>query len=116
MRHIPRLATALALLALWNLLPSLAAQEAETFTVQEPDGGTFAYRMTFLRDTPRHRVYRLAYPSPVHTDLESNNTIPAEYYLPHGIAPGEPRRPAVICLHILGADFELVRLLCAVFA
>lgn len=116
MRHTPRLATVLAFLAVWGFLPSLAAQEEETFTVQEPGGGTFVYRMTFLRDTPRHRVYRLVYPSSVRTDLESNNTIPAEYYLPHGIAPGDPRRPAVICLHILGGDFELVRLLCAVFA
>jgi dienelactone hydrolase len=120
MRHIPRLTTTFAFLFLWITLPPLRAQQeappTEVFTVQEPGGRTFEYRMTFLRDTPRYRVYRLTYPSAVQTDLESNNTIPAEYYLPHGIEPGDPQRPAVICLHILGGNFELVRLLCAVFA
>lgn len=115
MRHIPRLMMAVVFLAPWSILPSLRA-EAEIIVVQEPGGGTFEYRMALLRETPKHRIYRLSYPSPVRTGLESNNTIPAEYYLPHGIDPGDPQRPAVICLHILGGNFELVRLLCAVFA
>lgn len=117
MRH-PRLTLVLPLFTLLLAVAPFAlhATDAEVFTVTEPDGTPFAYRMTFLRDTPKHRVYQISYPSPIHTDLESNNTIPAEYYLPHGIQPGDPQRPAVVCLHILGGNFELVRLLCAVFA
>lgn len=115
--HVLRLSALLLLL----LQLGLGAEEAAppppaVFTVTEPGGTTFEYRLTFLRDTPKHAVYQISYPSPVHTDLESNNTIPGEYYLPHGIQPGDPQRPAVVCLHILGGNFELVRLLCAVFA
>ena len=41
-------------------------------------------------------------------DVE-NNTVHAEYFRPNG--PG--KRPAVVVLHILGADFALSRYLCA---
>ena len=80
------------------------------------DGKAFTYRLTPLRTAPRYRVYSLSYPSPVHTDVEANNTIPAEYYVPGNVSAGDPPRPAVICLHILNGDFELVRLLCTVLA
>lgn len=93
-----------------------AVAPTEVVQAKEAGGGTFEYRMQLLRTTPTHRVFKVTYPSPVHSELESNNTIPAEYYLPNGIKPGDPRRPGVICLHILGGNFELVRLLCAVFA
>ena len=76
----------------------------------------FSYRIESRAEKAGYSVYRLTYPSPVVTPVEQNNTIPAEYYLPDGVTPGEPRRPAVICLHILEGDFELVRLTCSVLA
>ncbi len=76
----------------------------------------FDYRMRLLAAKPRYRIYRLTYPSPVVTPVEPNNTIPADYYLPEGLGPGDPKRPAVICLHILAGNFELVHMTCSVLA
>ncbi len=80
------------------------------------DGAAFRYRMEPLEEAAAYRVFRLSYASPVTTPTQRNNTIPAEYYLPNNIVPGEPRRPAVICLHILNGNFELVRLTCSTLA
>jgi len=63
-----------------------------------------------------YSIYRMTYPSPVVTAHEPNNTVPADYYLPDGIKPGDPARPAVICLHILNGNYELVRMLCSSLA
>jgi len=65
---------------------------------------------------PGYSIYRLTYPSPVVTAHEPNNSVPADYYLPNGIEPGSPARPAVICLHILNGNYELVRMLCSSLA
>ncbi|MEA1951552.1 MAG: prolyl oligopeptidase family serine peptidase, partial [Planctomycetota bacterium] len=78
--------------------------------------GPFEYRMRPLRKTGAYSVYRLEYPSPVTSDHEPNNTIPADYYLPNGIEPGSAPRPAVVCLHILNGNFELVNMLCSALA
>ena len=80
------------------------------------DGKPFHYTRKLLREQGAHRVFALSYPSPMITEHESNNTIPAEYYQPRGIKEGEPPRPGVVCLHILNGNFELVRLLCSVLA
>ena len=61
---------------------------AQTFNEQP-----FDYRMTLLSRRSGSRVFRLTYPSPVVTPVAQNNTIPADYYLPDGIAPGDPPRP-----------------------
>jgi dienelactone hydrolase len=50
------------------------------------------------------------------TAIEQNNTIPADYYLPDGIDRDAPRRPAVICLHILDGNDPLTEILCASLA
>ncbi|NOY43479.1 MAG: prolyl oligopeptidase family serine peptidase [Planctomycetes bacterium] len=63
-----------------------------------------------------YRIFRLTYPSPVVTAHEPNNTVPADYYLPDGVEPDDPGRPAVICLHILNGNYELVRMLCSSLA
>ena len=63
----------------------------------------------------RFTVAALRFPSPVVSPDPVNNTVHAEYFRP--IAPGPEkitgRRPAVIVLHILGADFALSRYLAA---
>ena len=53
---------------------------------------------------------RLRFPSPITTPEPENNVVHAEYFRPNG--PG-PKRPAVIVLHILGADFPLSRYMAA---
>ena len=70
---------------------------------------TFPYEVEPLRDAGAYTVSALRFPSPVVTPDPENNTVHAEYFRPKG----EGRRPAVIVLHILGADFALSRYLAA---
>jgi dienelactone hydrolase len=73
------------------------------------EGAKFLYEMSPIRRTPRYTVSSLRFPSPVVTPDPENNTVHAEYFRPEG----DGRRPAVIVLHILGADFALSRYLAA---
>jgi dienelactone hydrolase len=83
---------------------------------QSFNGQAFAYTFQVQSEQPRHRRCALGYPSPLTTALAANNTIPAEYYLPVNLKPEDPRRPAVIVLHILNGNYELERMLCTVLA
>lgn len=73
------------------------------------EAATFAFEREDLRATPGYSVSALRFPSPVVTPDPVNNTVHAEYFLPNG----EGKRPAVVVLHILGADFALSRYLAA---
>ncbi len=89
----------------------------EVVTVAKPsDNSPFTYRIALASRSDSFQVYRLSYPSPVRTAIEPNNTVPAELYMPRGIAPGDPKRPAVICLHILDGNVELVKIACSILA
>jgi dienelactone hydrolase len=88
-----------------------AVSVAETFDKQP-----LAYRIESRTEKAGYVVYRVTYPSPVVTPVARNNTVPAEYYVPQGLRPGGPKRPAVICLHILDGNMELVRMQCTVLA
>ena len=70
----------------------------------------YTYELTRVLATPSYSVSRLRFPSPITTPDAENNVVHAEYF-----APSRPglRRPAVIVLHILGADFPLSRYLAA---
>lgn len=70
---------------------------------------TFPYELTRTRRTERYSVDRLRFPSPVRSPDPANNIVHADYFRPD--VPG--RRPAVVVLHILGADFALSRYLAA---
>ena len=76
----------------------------------------FRYQMHKTATKGSYDIYRITYPSPVVTPVVQNNTIPADYYLPHGITADSRPRPAVICIHILNGNFELVRTLCSSLA
>ena len=78
----------------------------ERFRLEAAD---FGFEMEPLRTTERYTVAAVRFPSPVVTPDPENNTVHAEYFRPVG--PG--RRPAVVVLHILGADFALSRYLAA---
>ncbi|NLX98702.1 MAG: alpha/beta hydrolase family protein [Rhodopirellula sp.] len=110
-----------------GLLKELSAQEStpaaaavvkpgDTEVTATFDGRPFTYRVASNAKKADYTILRLSYPSPVQTDLPQNNTVPAEYYLPKNLAAGGPKRPAVICLHILGGNFELVRMMAAALA
>ncbi len=70
---------------------------------------TFSYELRRLDTVSSEiEIYRLRFPSPVKTPWEQNNTVVCEYYRPRGKGPF----PAVVGLHILGGDFDLLRLFC----
>jgi cephalosporin-C deacetylase-like acetyl esterase len=70
----------------------------------------FPYELQTLFTTPRYTVSELRFPSPVETPDVENNMVHAEFFDPVGI---KGRRPAVVVLHILGADFPLSRYMAA---
>src|SRR5437870_10994701 len=70
----------------------------------------FSYELIPVLSTPTYTVSRLSFPSPVTTPDPENNVVHAEYFAPVG---PDRRRPAVIVLHILGADFPLSRYMSA---
>ena len=66
---------------------------------------TFSYELEQVRETPNYTVSRVRFPSPIVTADIANNTVHAEYFQPKTAG----KRPAVVVLHILGADFALSR-------
>lgn len=72
-------------------------------------GSTFSFERQPLRSTPNYTVEAVRFPSPVVTPDVENNTVHAEYFRP--TRPG--KRPSVVVLHILGADFALSRYMAA---
>jgi dienelactone hydrolase len=74
------------------------------------ESANFAYELEPVISTPNYTVSRLRFPSPITTPDAENNVVHAEYFAPIG---GGPKRPAVVVLHILGADFPLSRYMAA---
>jgi Alpha/beta hydrolase domain containing 18 len=66
----------------------------------------FGYEIEPVLATPRYRVSRVRFPSPITTPDPENNVVHAEFFDPVGFSS---RRPAVVVLHILGSDFPLSR-------
>jgi dienelactone hydrolase len=99
-----------------NVPPAPPAETVQVAAAASFDGRAFAYTVQLQSQQPRHRRYAVSYPSPLATAVAANNEVPAEYYVPADLAPTDPRRPAVIVLHILNGNFELERLLCTVLA
>ncbi len=105
---------ALVLLAAW--WPS--AVPAETVTVpaeQSFDRQAFEYRIEPVESTAEYDLFRLTYPSEEALSWPEAARVAAYYYRPAGIAGTAPR-PGVVCLHILGGDGELTRMIAANFA
>jgi dienelactone hydrolase len=69
---------------------------------------SFDYELQLRRSADQMRVWSLTFPSPVTTIDTENNTVHCEYFQPRRDG-SEPRAPAVVVLHILGADFALSR-------
>jgi dienelactone hydrolase len=67
----------------------------------------FRFEVEHRLDTEFYTVSAVRFPSPIVSPEPENNTVHAEYFRPKR----EGRRPAVVVLHILGADFALSRYL-----
>lgn len=105
-----------ALIALLAGLPPIAGERGEAAfrptpaEAQVPElfrlpSATFAYELDPIRDSGSYTVARVRFPSPLVTPDAANNTVHGEYFRPRRATPG----PAVVVLHILGADFALSR-------
>jgi hypothetical protein len=70
----------------------------------------FSYELAPVCALERYTIARLRFASPVESPDPENNVVHAEYFAPVGQGP---RRPAVVVLHILGADFPLSRYMAA---
>jgi poly(3-hydroxybutyrate) depolymerase len=82
-------------------------------SVPEPfrlEAAVFSFELEPVMATRRYTVSKLRFPSPIETPDAENNMVHAEYFAPVGFGP---KRPAVIVLHILGADFPLSRYMAA---
>jgi dienelactone hydrolase len=88
------------------------ASEAEVPALFRLDASRFAYEMELRRRAESHAVWAVRFPSPIASPDPVNNTVHAEFFAPAGAGP-ESRRPAVVVLHILGADFALSRYIAA---
>ena len=74
---------------------------------------TFSFEKRLIRETPRYRVWNVTFPSPIPTNDQTNDLVWGDYFEPiETLKPGQ-KRPAVVVLHILGADFALSRYLAA---
>ena len=87
------------------------ARVPERFRLED---ATFPFEMETRLETDAYTVKAVRFPSPIRTTDVENNTVHAEYFVPKGI--GSTKRPAVIVLHILGADFALSRYMAVRFA
>jgi hypothetical protein len=74
------------------------------------EGGAFSYELEPVLTGRRYAVSKLRFRSPIETPDPENNVVHAEYFAPVGVGP---KRPGVIVLHILGADFPLSRYMAA---
>ncbi len=73
---------------------------------------TFDYDREQVYETDKLEVWRVRFPSPIDSPDPVNNVVHAEYLRPKVAG----KRPAVVVLHILGADFALSRYMAVRFA
>jgi len=98
------------------LSPVALAEEVAVFEVTTThDGSRFSYEWSRVASFAAYDVYALRFPSPIVTELEPNNTVPAFVYLPRQQEGGK-QIPAVVCLHILSGNRELMELVCSALA
>ena len=95
----------------WSQSTSSVPEQVTVSAEKSFSGKAFTYSRTFRERNHRHAVYDIRYPSPVTSPHESNNTVPAELYLPLGL-PRDRAFPAVVCMHIIHDNFDLERMLC----
>ena len=75
--------------------------------------GTFECQVKGFVQQNGYRIIHLVYPSGSSSKIPQTETIYAKLFLPDGIKPDDPKRPAVISLPILNGDENLNSLVCA---
>ena len=83
--------------------------EAQVPELFQLEASRFAYTSVRLLETQAYSVSKVEFPSPIVTQDIANNTVHAEFFEPKKAG----RKPAVVVLHILGADFALSRYIAA---
>ncbi len=84
-----------------------SSSEASVPALFRLEAATFRYETTPVRETARHKVSTVRFPSPIESPDPVNNVVHAEFFEP--TTPTDRKRAGVIVLHILGADFALSR-------
>ncbi|MFA6930805.1 MAG: hypothetical protein WCT05_10795 [Lentisphaeria bacterium] len=88
----------------------------DTFFVEETfNSKPFAYELKELEQRDLHTVFAITYPSPIKTELDSNNIVHGELYLPRDLPTGIAC-PGVLINHILAGGFNLERMMCTSLA
>jgi dienelactone hydrolase len=86
------------------------AAEAQIPALYQLGAATVSFDREHVREEPGYRVSRIRFASPIVSGDPENNTVYADYFQVEEVKRDEAkRRPAVVVLHILGADFALAR-------
>lgn len=80
------------------------------------DRRPFEFRSELVETAANYRVYRWRFPSPQPPGWAEAAEVTAYYYCPNDYKEGDARRPAVVCLHILGGNGDETRIFAAHFA
>ena len=88
------------------------AAEATVPALFRLPAATFAYEREKVYETEKFEAWRVRFASPIDSPDPVNNVVHAEYLRPKVAG----KRPAVVVLHILGADFALSRYMAVRFA
>jgi dienelactone hydrolase len=91
---------------------SITAAEADVPELYRLESAKFEYEMESIHEARNYKVHAVRFPSPIVSPDPENNTVYAEYFEPEADKPGV-KRPGVVVLHILGADFALSRYMAA---
>ena len=99
----------LVFLAVFALFLSVAGTDAVS-SFKNP----FEYTSERVDATPEYEVYRLRFSSPGPVPFREAENVTAYYYKPFRMAG--KKAPAVVCLHILGGNGDLTKLIASYFA
>ena len=103
----------ICILVFWGLSVFLTAKDVR---VRGFDKSFFDYQVTSREKSQGFDILRITYPSMWADKTHAQAKLGvAYYYLPHDIPAGE-KRPALVCLHILGGDGSISRTVSSFFA
>ncbi len=91
---------------------SISPAEREVPELYRLESAKFEYEMELIHEARSYKVHSVRFLSPLVSPDPENNTVHAEYFEPESKQPAV-KRPGVVVLHILGADFALSRYMAA---
>lgn len=75
-------------------------------------GDSFDYSLQLIQTSQLYKVYKMSFPAPVKGESLFGD-VSGFYYVPLDLDNNSAARPGVLCLHILGGDGSLTKLICA---